>query len=205
MANSTVDARGKLCPTPLIMTKKALREIPVGGTCTVLIDNLTSVENVERFLRENGSQVTHTVELGVYTLMVIKGQSSLPHPDTAAFCDRTPPPVKTETVICIRSDRMGTGADELGSILMKAFINTIKEVSPLPEQIIFYNSGILLAAEDSTVLPALIELERRGVAIIICGTCADYYQKKELLRVGTISNMYTILETLMAAAKIIYP
>jgi selenium metabolism protein YedF len=100
---------------------------------------------------------------------------------------------------------MGSGSDELGSILMKAFVNTIKEVKPLPSKIIFYNSGILLAIEGSPLVPSLRELEAAGVEVLVCGTCANYHNKKDLVRTGTISNMYTILEALTSADRIIKP
>ncbi|MDY0255531.1 MAG: sulfurtransferase TusA family protein, partial [Tenuifilaceae bacterium] len=50
----TVDAKGELCPKPLIMTKKALGEMGDNETLEVLIDNETSMKNVTRFLTDNG-------------------------------------------------------------------------------------------------------------------------------------------------------
>ena len=100
---------------------------------------------------------------------------------------------------------MGEGENELGEILIKAFINTIAEVSPLPGAIVFYNSGIFLTVEGSAVLESLQQLEKSGVKILVCGTCLEYYQKKEHIRAGIISNMYTILETLSSAKHIISP
>ena len=88
---------------------------------------------------------------------------------------------------------------------MKALVNTIKEVTPLPTAIIFYNSGILLAIDGSPLIDGLKELESSGVSIMVCGTCVNYYDKKDLVKVGTISNMYTILETMSAAATVIKP
>ena len=49
----------------------------------------------------------------------------------------------------------------------------------------------------------LKKLEEKGVEIISCGTCLDYYELKEKLLVGEISNMYTIYETLFNAGKVI--
>lgn len=73
----------------------------------------------------------------------------------------------------------------------------------LPTTMIFVNSSIFLTTEGSPVLPALQEIEKKGVQIINCGTCVDFYKRKEKLKVGIISNMYTITETLMKATKII--
>jgi selenium metabolism protein YedF len=93
----------------------------------------------------------------------------------------------------------------LGTILIKAFINTLPETTATPKTIIFLNSGIFLALKDSPVLDSLIKLEQSGVEILTCGTCLDYYKKKEELGVGNISNMYDILERLSQAGNVIYP
>jgi selenium metabolism protein YedF len=100
---------------------------------------------------------------------------------------------------------MGKGPEELGEILIKAFINSIKEVSPLPGAIVLYNSGIFLAIEGSPVIEALTEMETLGVKVLVCGTCLNYFGKKDQLRTGTISNMYSILETLSSAGHVVVP
>ena len=46
-------------------------------------------------------------------------------------------------------------------------------------------------------------LEAQGVEIMTCGTCLDYYGLKEKLQVGTVTNMYSIVETMNHADKII--
>ena len=202
MENKIVDARGMVCPKPLIMTKTALMELAPGQSVTILIDNETSKQNVERFLQDNGAASSATEENGVYTLTVTKGESVLSHPDAELYCE---PPLKKSYAILFRNDKLGVGPDELCSILIKTFINTIKEVSPLPTALVFYTNGIHLAVEGSAVLAPLKDLESRGVAILVCGTCLDYFNKKSDLRVGKVSNMFTILETLSSAGHVIEP
>ena len=204
MEEKIIDARGHACPKPLIMTRKALKELSAGQQLRILIDNETSKINVLRFLSDNGIQASCTESAGVYTVLLSGTSAELAHPEAASYCT-IPPRTDHHHVIVIKSDIMGTGSDELGAILMKAFINTIPEINPLPQTIVFYNSGILLAVEDSPVIESLGELEQRGVKILICGTCADYYHKKEKIGIGTISNMYSILETMTCAEKIICP
>ena len=77
---------------------------------------------------------------------------------------------------------------------MKAYLKTLAEVCPLPETIVFLNSGVNLSVEGSEALGALRELEGMGVEILSCGTCLDYYKVKDKLAVGQVSNMYTIAE-----------
>jgi selenium metabolism protein YedF len=197
----TVDACGQVCPKPLILTKKALKKAAPGDQIQILIDNATSRQNVERFLVDNGMQPKCTKEAEVFTISVQKQTEPLTHPDAASYCTTD----SSSHVIVFGCDKMGQGADELGEILIKAFVNTIKETAPLPSHLVFYNSGIFLTIEGSHVLDALKELETKGVTILVCGTCADYYDKKEVVRVGVISNMYTILETMTGARHIVQP
>jgi len=42
-----IDARGRACPEPVLMTKKALEKNPEG--IEVLVDNVTARENIKRF------------------------------------------------------------------------------------------------------------------------------------------------------------
>jgi len=199
---ATVDVRGQACPMPLIATKKALKEVGADEEIVILIDNKTSCDNVERFLHDNGMVVRIAEEDAVYTLTMRKSDKELTHPDAASYC---PTCAATPHVIAFSGNRMGSGSEELGEILMKAFVNTIKEVEPLPSHLIFYNAGIFLTVEGSSLLQPLHELQEMGVTVLVCGTCAEYYKKKEQVRVGTISNMYTILEALSAAGNIIQP
>jgi selenium metabolism protein YedF len=206
MAEKIVDARGKLCPQPLIMTRQALKGLGQGEHLRILIDNEISKKNVERFLSDNGLQSSCHGENGLFTLLVTKSTEGLTREDAESYC--TPSPASQSDlgrVYVISSDEMGSGPRELGEILIKAFVNTIKEVQPLPSKIIFYNSGILLTAEGSPLVDSLAELEAAGVEILVCGTCVNYFKKQDLVRVGTISNMFAIMEALSKAASVIKP
>jgi selenium metabolism protein YedF len=88
---------------------------------------------------------------------------------------------------------------------MGAFLKTLPELEPRPNRLILINSGVRLASEGSNVLEALGKLSEKGVEIVSCGTCLDYYGLKEKLRVGKISNMYDIAESLLGADRIIRP
>jgi|WetSurMetagenome_2_1015567.scaffolds.fasta_scaffold161008_2 selenium metabolism protein YedF len=212
MNETIVDARGFTCPKPLIMTKTALTKLEINQKMIVIIDNETSKQNVERFLKDNGATSSCTESAGVFTLSVLKNRADLPRPSAEAYCipqASSPPQANRENalapVILFKNDKMGCGPDELGSILIKAFINTIKEISPQPSALVFYNNGIHLAVEESPVIAPLQDLEKRGISILVCGTCLDYFNKKAFLKVGTVSNMYTILETLSNAHHVITP
>ena len=70
---------------------------------------------------------------------------------------------------------------------------------------LFYNGGATLSAEGSDSLNDLKALAEQGVEILTCGTCLDYYGLKEKLAVGSVTNMYTIVETMAGADKILQP
>jgi len=57
--------------------------------------------------------------------------------------------------------------------------------------------------EGSPVLEDLRVLADCGVQLLACGTCLGYYQLKDKVAVGEMSNMYTIAETLLGAGKVV--
>ena len=71
----TVDARGLSCPQPVVETKKAMGK-QSGGTIEVLVDTVTSRENVSRLARNQGWEVS-SEELpdGGYRVTVTKAQT----------------------------------------------------------------------------------------------------------------------------------
>lgn len=51
----------------------------------------------------------------------------------------------------------------------------------------------------------LRSLESEGVNIMTCGTCLDFYGIKDKLAVGTVTNMYEIVETMEQAGTVVRP
>jgi len=199
-----VDAKGKLCPMPLIMTKKALSEIKENELLKILIDNDTSVKNVTRFLDEHGMKV-HIVKVGIVSELTVSKTGIIPESVQVEDYCKIENSNTSNYIVAFQKNRLGDGAEELGNILIKAFINTLPETTLKPKSLIFLNSGIFLALKDSLVLDALKKLEQMGIEILVCGTCLDYYHKKQELGVGIISNMYDIIERLSQTGNIIYP
>jgi selenium metabolism protein YedF len=107
------------------------------------------------------------------------------------------------SVVLITSDRFGDGDDRLGEILMKAFLNTLWDTESGPESIIFINNGVKLTTQDSEVLDTLKLLEEAGVRLFSCGTCLDYYNLKEKLKVGQVTNMKATVSSLLASDRVI--
>ncbi|WP_319372329.1 sulfurtransferase-like selenium metabolism protein YedF [uncultured Ilyobacter sp.] len=192
--NKIVDARGKLCPMPIIMTKKALKEVQEGIVETIL-DSEISKENLEKMAKETGLSFETTEKSGIYHVKIrkeIKSQEKTANKDK-------------KTVMVIASDQMGDGSEELGKILMKGFIYTLTEMEKVPSTILFYNSGSKITVEGSESVEDLKILIERGTEILTCGTCLNYYGIEEKLAVGEVSNMYTIIERQVEATKVIRP
>jgi selenium metabolism protein YedF len=191
-----VDARGLPCPQPVLLTRDALRE---SNTVTIIVDSDTARHNVTRMAEKAGYTVrAEGQEDGVY-LHISRSEAA---PETAPA--PAPAPSGGPLVLVVPSEFMGRGEhEELGQILIRGFLHTLNEVSPLPNVIIFFNSGVKLTVEGSPVLEDLCNLEAQGVQILICGTCLGYYGLKEKVAVGEISNMYTIAETMLQAGRVV--
>ena len=195
-----VDARGLPCPRPVIEARRAL-ERTESGAVTVLVDSPESRENVTRFARSRGCQVQVAEQDGVFRISIVKARA--PKPEQSESPAANTKRSGGEVVVFVTSDRLGTGDDRLGQILMKAFLNTLWDHQPRPSRVMLINSGVRLAVEGSEVLDTLHLLERDGVQVFSCGTCLDYYGVKDKLQVGVVTNMYDIVASLMAAEKVI--
>jgi len=193
-----IDCRGLSCPQPVIETKKTLESMK-DGIIEVIVDNVAAKENVSRFARSQGCQVESAEKGGNFNLKITKGDVRT----DAGISEGSD--LKKQVVLLITSDQIGMGSEELGRVLMKTFINTLIETTPRPETIIFMNSGVKLAIEGSPVLESLDKLEKAGVNLLVCGTCLNYFEVKDKLKAGKVSNMYEIVEHMMGAEKVIAP
>lgn len=200
---TTIDARGKVCPQPVVMTKHALASLEE-GSLTVIVDNPISCENVERFARSQGCNVEVGQRDEGYVLEIVKGYPCEMKPEEGVKAANLPA-AEQHVVVYIAADHMGAGNEELGRMLMRAFLKTLKEVTPRPKKLIFVNSGVKLTLASSDAIESIKELEDLDIEILSCGTCLDYFHLKDKLRVGLVSNMFDIVSSLMEAEKVIRP
>ena len=211
----TVNAMGDICPIPVVKTKKALGELNGPGEIEVLVDNETAVKNVTKMAKSSGASA-ESEQLGEkqYRVLITVGEAAAGQLKSAHKSDAQPqtaPDATAEcrtcvgTVVAVGSDRMGEGSEELGHILMKSFIFALTQLDDLPDKILFYNGGAKITIEGSESLEDLKTLEEQGVEIMTCGTCLDYYGIKDKLAIGSVTNMYSIVETLQSAMNVIRP
>jgi selenium metabolism protein YedF len=188
-----VDARGETCPVPVIMLKKALKETK-DENIKAIVDNELSCENIEKMLKELKIQYHSYREGNDYVVEAdLAGQDAQAAPEAKIL----------EDVLVLSSDIMGRGSDALGGTLMKNFLYALTESDALPSIIVMYNSGVKLAAENPETIADIKKLESRGVKVMVCGLCLNYFGLTEKLQVGSVSNMYAIVQTKLAAKKLI--
>lgn len=194
-----IDARNLDCPKPVIETKKTLESMSV-GSLGVLVKGTTARENMKRFLTSKGYEYEMHSEGDEYSFVIQKGEASEPVIEKSA--EHVAVQGQGASVL-VGSKQMGEGSEELGSILMKSFLFTLSEMDDAPKAIAFINSGVYLTCEGSAVLESIKAIEERGTLILSCGTCLDYYGLKDSLKVGSVSNMLTILEKINEGSKIL--
>lgn len=194
--DQVIDCQGLACPMPVIQTKKALETTP--ESLTVLVDNEAAKENVAKFASASGYAVQIDAQTGLYRL-------SLSHQARAKSLktDMSIPTAVDRAVLLIKQQTLGNGSEELGSILMKSFFVSLREAQNPPKTLIFINGGVHLATDESPILLSLQELQAKGVRILVCGTCLDYFDVKAKLAIGEVSNMYSLVELLTGADRVI--
>ena len=182
-----IDAKGLACPKPVVLAKKAITS---NQEVLVIVDNQTAASNLTKLGKKMGAEVSVVEESETEFKVMFKKTKSTDSENADSESETS-----GAKIYLIPSDTMGDGERELGQILIKGFISTIKELDPLPEKIIFLNSGVKLATKEDIVF-YLKELEEQGVEILLCGTCVDYYELQAEVGVGEISNMFEIADNL---------
>ena len=196
-----VDAMGKQCPIPVVLAKKALEGMAVPGTLEVLVDNEVAVQNLSKLAASCNLPVrAEKMAEGQFTVTMEVSAPVQPAEENVCV-----PDARGDLVVAVGSNRMGDGDEALGKTLMKGFLYAVSQLPTLPKTILFYNTGAYLTCAGSDSLEDLKFMEAQGVEIRTCGTCLDYYKLKETLAVGSVTNMYAIVETLAAAGKVIKP
>jgi selenium metabolism protein YedF len=112
-------------------------------------------------------------------------------------------PTESNTIILISRNGMGSADLTLQHKLISTYLKLLNEHDYLPAAICFYTEGVKLATEGSPVIKTLKALEAKGVRLILCGTCLNYFDLQENVQVGIVGGMTDIIEAQWNAEKVI--
>jgi selenium metabolism protein YedF len=191
--NNIIDCKGLQCPLPVVKTKKYFDSIE-SGEGTIIVDNLVAKNNVVKLAQGSGNSSMVEEKDGLYFIKITKEK-----------CEVANEQIKENKkfTLVVSSDKLGMGDDKLGEMLMKSYIFALSEADTVPDDLLFINGGVKLTIETSSVLDSLKKLVERGSNILVCGACLDFYNVKDNLSIGEITNMYTIVELMNNADKTI--
>jgi selenium metabolism protein YedF len=182
--NNIIDCKGLQCPIPVVKTKKYFDSIE-SGESTIIVDNLVAKNNIVKLASGSGYKSVVEEKERLYFIKITKEKCEVIDIEIKE---------KKKLTLLLSSDKLGGGDDKLGDILMKSYIFALSEADTIPDDLLFINEGVKLTSKNSPVLGSLKKLIERGTNILVCGVCLDFYNLKDELSVGEISNMYTIVQ-----------
>lgn len=193
-----INAAGKQCPMPVIMAKK---EIDLGEKdFVVAVDNVIATENLKRLAEKSEFQIDIKNNSDIYEVHFSKADKDLSEKCEIMYDKDIP----DDYVMFFGKDYVGEGEYELGHNLIKMMIYALSESESIPSAVLFMNSGVKIpAGEEEQIIENLKALKDKGCEILVCGTCLNYYEITDKLKIGTVSNMYDILEKMQRAKKVI--
>ena len=182
--STIIDCKGLKCPLPVVKTKKYFDGIE-SGESIIIVDNLVAKNNIVKLAEGSGYKSVVEEKEKLYFIEITKDKCEVLNIERKE---------KKKFTLVVSTDKLGVGDDELGDMLMKSYIFALSEADSIPNDLLFINGGVKLTIDSSPVLDSLNKLEERGTNILICGVCLDFYNIKDKVSIGEISNMYTIVQ-----------
>jgi len=205
--NKIIDAKGKNCPMPVIMAKK---EIDGGNKRFVVeVDNNIAVQNLRKLANSQGFITELKEDNETFKVHFSKFSDVTSSEDEGEECNEILDKIEENKnalgtwSVFIGKEIIGAGNEELGKSLMKMYFYTISEGEDLPKSVLFMNDGVKVPTLNEQAIEHLKELEKKGVEILVCGACLNFYGLEENLKVGKVSNMYDITNRMKEASKVI--
>ncbi|MBR5882348.1 MAG: sulfurtransferase-like selenium metabolism protein YedF [Mailhella sp.] len=197
-----IDCRGMACPQPVIKTREVLEQKP--ASVSVLVDNAPASENVRRLLEKSGYGSVN-VEQREASLWAVNASADCAACAEAEAVIKAAGERSSRTLVFLSTDTLGHGSDELGAKLMANFLLTLPEMGDNLWRVVMVNGGVKLASQPGRALDALKKLEEKGVSLLVCGTCLEYFGLLDQKQVGETTNMLDIVTSLDLADKVIRP
>jgi len=108
-----------------------------------------------------------------------------------------------DLLLVISTDIIGK-EEEIGRILIKGFLETIRDTKEIPHTMFFINTGVKLTTVNEETIPILKEIQSLGVEIFSCGTCLKYYNLEDSLKVGYRGTTNHIVEGMKDFKKVVW-
>ena len=205
MPDFDLDCQGLPCPEPVLRCKQCIEKDEPEGI-RVTVDNEAAMQNVSRFLAAKGYAVAVDALGSGWLIVGSRGSDAKPcdcevmgQEEIAAHAA----PAARSVTVFVTAETIGRGDDELGGRLMLNFLATLNEMGDELWRIVLVNGGVKLACEGHPCLAKIRILADRGVSILVCGTCLDFYGLLDKRRVGETTNMLDVVTSLQLAAKVI--
>ncbi len=109
------------------------------------------------------------------------------------------------TFLYLNSDQIGTGPEELGRKLLVLFLDKLVHSEIRVDAVACLNRAIFLTTEEGPALESFKALAARGALITTCGTCLEFYGRKDQLLVGAVGGMQQTVEMFATAHRVIAP
>ncbi len=222
----SLDLRGLTCPEPVLRTKKLIDDQSL-SCIEVLVDSEVNVQNLTRL--GNSQKLTVLCEAADEHFRVVLQRSatnseeqepaehhhdaSTTKSSTIAAGGNTISSTATGTIILISRNTFGEahGSEkskedhDFSANLLNLFLQTLLQSGHEPRAILMVNSGVKLMDPDGPYIKVLNELKEKGIEVLACGLCLDYYGLKSKVPVEQVTNMFAICEYLFSADRIISP
>ncbi|MDP3507060.1 MAG: sulfurtransferase-like selenium metabolism protein YedF [Candidatus Melainabacteria bacterium] len=227
----SLDLRGLTCPEPVLRTKKliddqSLSRIEILVDSEVNVQNLTRLGNSQKLSVQSQAKGEH-FEVVLQRAATIAKDEHAAHSHEADNKQRQPSHMvaggnqnlsSTGTIILISRNTFGSTSGEsdrnsdkvkedqdFSSNLLNLFLQTLLQSGHEPRAILMVNSGVQLMDPDGPYIKVLTELREKGIEVLACGLCLDYYGLKSKVQIEQVTNMFAICEYLFSADRIISP
>jgi intracellular sulfur oxidation DsrE/DsrF family protein len=110
---------------------------------------------------------------------------------------------KKSTAIMVTANGISNAVPDLSKILLSNYLKLVEEENLIPNAILFYGEGVKTVVENSPFLEALLKLEQKGVNLIVCKTCLNFFELSEKVKVGKVGTMTDIIHYQWGVDKVI--
>ena len=107
------------------------------------------------------------------------------------------------TLIQVTRYGMGDGEEELSIKLISNYFKLMLEDNRLPKIMVFYNGGVKLLDSTSPTFNTLNSIAEKGVQLLACKTCLDFYSIEANSIAGNAGTMIDIITLQANADKVI--